>query len=147
VVSVFGLQQLPEPDVAVRSWAAALRPGGRLSVVYWPGSTEADGPFALLGDVLRAHVPAGDGSWESRLVPALTAQGVVVERDEQPSYPMSHPDATAFFDAHTRSGPMRPLVADRGDAFAERIRKEFIRRAPAGEWRHQPRARHLVARR
>ncbi|MFI6393689.1 class I SAM-dependent methyltransferase [Nonomuraea sp. NPDC050547] len=147
VVSVFGLQQLPEPDLAIRSWAAALCPGGRLSVVFWPGITEEDGPFALLADVLRARVPAGDSSWERRLLPASTAQGLVIERDEHLSYPMSHPDATTFFDAHTRSGPLRALATARGDAFVNQLREEFLRRAPAGEWHHQPRARHIVARR
>ncbi|MFI6900554.1 class I SAM-dependent methyltransferase [Nonomuraea sp. NPDC050394] len=147
VVSVFGLQQLPEPDLAIRSWAAALRPGGRLSVVFWPDITEDDGPFALLANVVRARVPAGDSSWERRLLPALTAHGLVIERDEHLSYPMSHPDAATFFDAHTRSGPLRALAAARGDAFVNQLREEFLRRAPAGEWHHQPRARHIVARR
>ncbi|MEV4757108.1 class I SAM-dependent methyltransferase [Micromonospora sp. NPDC049559] len=147
VVSVFGLQQLPEPALAIRSWVAALRTGGRLSVVFWPDTTEVDGPFALLAELLRAHVPAGDDSWERRLVPAMTAQGAVVERDEQSSYPICHPDAATFFDAHTRSGPLRPLAIARGDAFVTRLREEFLRRAPAGRWQHRPRARHLVARR
>lgn len=147
VVSVFGLQQLPEPDAAIRSWAAALRPGGLLSVLFWPRHTEDDGPFARIGEVVRGHVPAGDASWQDRLVPALTAAGTVVERDERPSHPMSHPDAAAFFDAHTRAGPGRPLVTARGAAFADRLRAEFLRRSPTGEWRHRPRARHLVARR
>jgi SAM-dependent methyltransferase len=147
VVSVFGLQQLPEPDVAIRSWAAALRPAGRLSVVFWPAITERDGPFARIAEVVRAHVPSGGSSWEDRLVPSLTAQGAVVERDEQPSYPMSHPDAAAFFEAYTRSGPFRPLATARGGAFVDQLREEFLRRSPAGEWHHRPRARHIVARR
>lgn len=147
VVSVFGLQQLPEPDAALRSWAAALRPGGLLSVLFWPGHTEDDGPFARLGEVVRAQVPARDDTWQERLVPALTAAGTVVERDGRPSHPMSHPDAAAFFEAHTRAGPMRPLVTARGAAFAARLRAEFLGRSPAGEWRHRPSARHLVARR
>lgn len=147
VVSVFGLQQLPEPDHAFRSWAAALRPAGRLSVVFWPDLIELDGPFARLTEVVRVHVPAGDSSWEQRLVPSLTAEGAVVERDERPSYPMSHPDAATFFDAHARYGPLRPLVTARGDAFRDELREEFLRRSPAGEWHHRPRARHIVARR
>lgn len=147
VVSVFGLQQLPEPEDAVRSWAAALRPGGRLSVVYWPHVTESDGPFARTARVVRRHVPSGDGSWEDRLVPALTATGAVVERDERVSFEMTHPDAAAFFEANTRSGPLRPLADDRGPEFVDRLRAEFLGGAPAGEWRHRPAARHLVARR
>jgi SAM-dependent methyltransferase len=147
VVSVFGLQQLPEPDLAIRSWAAALRPTGRLSVVFWPEITELDGPFARLAEVVRGHVPPGDISWEHRLVASLTAQDAVVERDEHLSYPMSHPDAAAFFDAYTRAGPLRPLVTARGDAFANQLREEFLRRSPAGQWHHQPRARHIVAHR
>lgn len=147
VVSVFGLQQLPEPDAAIRSWAGTLRPGGLLSVVYWPGSAEPGGAFTVLSDVLREHVPAGDRSWETRLVPALEARGATVERDEEPSFPMVHPDADTFFTAHTRTGPLRPLADSRGDEFVERLREEFLRRSPAGEWRHRPPARHIVARR
>ncbi|CAM4005625.1 class I SAM-dependent methyltransferase [Nocardia ninae] len=145
VVSVFGLQQLPEPDQAIQSWAAALRPGGRLSVVFWPTATETEGPFALLSKVLRAEVPAGDRSWEQRLAPALTTQGTCIERDEHLSYPMSHPDAATFFDTHTTSGPLRPLATARGATFIAQLRDEFLRRAPSGAWHHQPRARHLVA--
>ncbi|MFD5096987.1 class I SAM-dependent methyltransferase [Amycolatopsis thailandensis] len=144
IVSVFGLQQLPEPDAALRSWAGALRPGGLLSVVYWPHSTEPGGPFTVLSDVLRERVPAGDRSWEERLVPALS--DFVLERDEPLSFPMVHPDADTFFTAHTRSGPMRPLASMRGEGFIAALREEFLRRAPEGEWRHRPLARHIVAR-
>src|SRR5690606_30058917 len=35
VVSVFGLQQLPDPAAALGAWVGALRPGGRLSVMFW----------------------------------------------------------------------------------------------------------------
>jgi SAM-dependent methyltransferase len=147
VVSVFGLQQLPEPDLAIGSWAAALRPGGRLSVVFWPGSTESDGPFARIAEVVRAHVPATDRRWERRLVASLVAAGAVVERDVRLAHPISHPDAATCFDAHIRSGPLRPLAAARGPAFVERLRAEFLDRSPAGRWSHRPAARHLVARR
>jgi SAM-dependent methyltransferase len=147
VVSVFGLQQLPEPEAAIGAWAAALRPGGRLSVVYWPAASEPDGPFARLAEVVGAHVPAGDRGWEDRLVAALTAQGATVERDERPAFPMSHPDAAACFDAFTRWGPLRSLALARGDEFIDRLRAEFLRGAPAGEWTHRPRSRLLVARR
>jgi SAM-dependent methyltransferase len=146
VVSVFGLQQLPEPDVAIGSWLAALRPGGRLSVMYWPDVTEPDGPFALMRRIVRAHVPAGDASWEDRLISAVVAQGGAVERDDYPSYPMSHPDAATIFAAYRDSGPLRTLASTRPESFVNQLREEFLRLAPAGEWTHRPRARLIVAR-
>ncbi|MDI5976537.1 class I SAM-dependent methyltransferase [Amycolatopsis magusensis] len=145
VVSVFGLQQLPEPDVALAAWAAALRPGGRLSVVYWPGAIEMEGPFAVMREALRPRVTPSDRSWEDRLVPALSE--VELERDEFVTHPMTHPDAETVFEAYTRSGPLRPLVTARGEQFAQELREEFLRLAPAGEWTHRPGARLLVARR
>jgi SAM-dependent methyltransferase len=146
LVSVFGLQQLPRPGLALRSWLAALRPAGRLSVVYWPHPSEREGPFARISDVGRPHVAAGDHGWERELAPALTAHGAVIERDEDVAFPMSHPDAPTFFDAYVYSGPLRSLAIDRGDAFVAALRQEFLREAPAGEWNHRPRGRLIVAR-
>jgi SAM-dependent methyltransferase len=147
VVSVFGLQQLPEPEQAVRSWLAVLRPAGRLSVVYWPSKTEDDGPFALMADVVRAQVPADDSRWETRLATALVDAGGVVVRDEELSFPMTHADAATYFDAANRAGSLRALGIARGDEFMARLRAEFVQRAPAGEWTHHPRARVLVVQR
>lgn len=148
VVSVFGLQQLPDPRGALRSWLAALAPGGRLSVVYWPQVVETDGPFALGRAVVREHLPPSEaGDWEAGLAAELSANGAELVRDELVAYPMTHPDASAYFEAFTRSGPGRALADARGEDFVARLRAEFLRRAPAGEWTHHPRARLLVARR
>ncbi|TDD14194.1 class I SAM-dependent methyltransferase [Kribbella turkmenica] len=141
VVSVFGLQQLPDPEAALRSWVDALAPGGRLCVVYWPGKTEDDGPFALLGKVIGDR---SDSSWEDRLVGALDAG--TVERDEFIDFPMTHPDAATYFDAADHAGPMRALALARGDAYLAELRRRFLAEAPAGEWTHHPRARLLVVR-
>lgn len=62
VVSAFGLQQLPAPDVALANWGHTLRPGGALSVVFWPSDMDAGGPFGLLGHVLAARVALPDTS-------------------------------------------------------------------------------------
>ncbi len=137
VVSVFGLQQLPDPAHALRSWAAALRPGGRLSVVFWPGHVEETGPFALMSAVL-SRTP--DRGWEDGLTDGLT-----VERDEEVAHPITHPDAATCFEAHVHSGPLRPLVEEKGPEFVERLRAEFLRHGPDGAWTHHPRARHVVA--
>lgn len=148
VVSVFGLQQLPDPLAAVRAWLDALRPGGRLSVVFWPDVTETDGPFALIAAVIRANLPAYDDSrWESELAAAVTDHGAVLDRDELPAFPMTHADAAEYFDAAAHSGPLRSLAIARGDAFMDRLRTEFLQRAPAGEWTHRPHARLITAHR
>ncbi len=148
VVSVFGLQQLPHPADALASWAATVRPGGRLSVVHWPRRTEDDGPFALLATLLENALGSGPPRpEEDRLVPVLQEQGLVVDRDERVAHPVEHPDAAACFDAHVRSGPLRPLLAARGEAFVADLRAAFLRRSPSGPWRHRPSARHLLAHR
>jgi SAM-dependent methyltransferase len=141
VVSVFGLQQLPDPETAIRSWFDALRPGGTLSVVYWPETTEDDGPFALVAKVIGERA---NYSWDGQLIAALDE--AVVERDELVSYPMTHPDAATYFDAADRAGSMRALALARGDAFIAQLREKYLSQAPEGEWTHHPRARLIVVR-
>jgi len=141
VVSVFGLQQLPDPETALRSWVDALTPGGRMCVVYWPENTEDDGPFALMGKVIGER---GDFSWEDRLLAAL--DDAVVERDELVSCPMTHPDAATYFDSANHAGSMRTMALARGDDFIAQLRQKYLELAPAGEWTHHPRARLIVVR-
>jgi SAM-dependent methyltransferase len=147
VVSVFGLQQLPDAPAAIADWAATLRPGGVLSVVYWPAAVEADGPFALLDRVLASHRKPGDGAWEAHLDAAVVAAGATVVRHVDLSHPMSHPDATTFWEAMTTGGPLRALANARGEDFIRMAGAEFVRLAPSGPWRHRPRAGWIVARR
>jgi trans-aconitate methyltransferase len=147
VVSVFGLQQLPDPEAALADWLATLRPGGILSVVYWPGEVETTGPFALLGQVTARHQAPVDRTWESRLGAVVTAAGASLLRDEDREYPMSHRDAAGFWDAMATGGPLRAFVVAQGDAVVRAVRAEFLDRAPAGPWRHRPRGRWILARR
>jgi SAM-dependent methyltransferase len=147
VVSVFGLQQLPDPETALGEWVRALRRGGRLSVVFWPSEVEQDGPYALLDRVLSDLLPATDSAWQARLGDAATAAGATVERDEYRSFPMDHKDAATFWDAVTSGGHLRALAIARGEAFMRMVREEFLALAPAGAWHHRPRARWIVARR
>jgi SAM-dependent methyltransferase len=147
VVSVFGLQQLPDPEVALANWVAALRPGGCLSVVFWPGRLEDDGPFALLDQVLAGHRPRSDDAWQDRLAEVVAAAGATVEHDDDQLFPMRHPDAETFWTAVTSGGPLRPLAIARGEAFMRTVAHEFLSLAPVGPWHHQPRARRLVAHR
>lgn len=146
LVSVFGLQQLPDPAAALTAWAGALRPGGRLSVVYWPAEVETDGPFALVDEVLSEHRPRRPDPAPDRLAEVLAATGAVVEHAGFRSFPMRHESAAAFWAAWTTGGPLRALANARGPEFVDALGAEFIRRAPAGPWSHEPRARWLVAR-
>ena len=111
VVSVFGLQQLPDPEAAMASWTAALRPGGLLSVVFWPAQSEVEGPFAVLYKVLADRRPPSDVTWEQRLAAAVGAE---IEKDELVAFPMEHESAAEIWDAMAHSGPLRALANARG---------------------------------
>ncbi|MEU4198092.1 class I SAM-dependent methyltransferase [Kribbella sp. NPDC026611] len=139
VVSVFGLQQLPDPAAAIKTWYAALRPAGRLTVVYWPEHTEEAGPYTLLDQVLDLPV---DASWEDALVPALEN----VDRDELIAFPITHPSAAAYFDAANNAGPLRATALARGDDYMAELRAKYLEQAPQGEWTHTPNARLISAR-
>lgn len=147
VVSVFGLQQLPRPTDALREWTSALRADGRIAVMFWTGETEEHGPFALLSQVLDGHRPAADNSWHMALGDAITTAGGTVERDEYPTFPMAHDSAEAFWSAMADGGPLHATAIARGEDFMAAMRERFLELAPAGPWRHQPRARLIVARR
>lgn len=147
VVSVFGLQQLPDPGSALAEWVGALQTGGRLSVMFWPGEVERDGPFALLDRVLADHRSPSDHAWEARLSTAVTAAGATIERDEYRSFPMEHDDAATFWEAMIAGGPLHAFAMARGDGVVRAVRDQFLALAPAGRWRHRPRARWIVARR
>jgi len=144
VLSCFGLQQMPEPALALEGWARALAPGGVLSVAYWPEIIEPEGPFAWLREALAPMLPPSV-PWEAELGAALGKAGCVVVSDELVRFEMSHESASAFLDAVLDSGPGRSLVS-RGEEFVRQLRHGFMRRANEGRVRHCPHARQLVAR-
>lgn len=145
VVSVFGLQQMPEPAAALRRWTEALVPGGLLSVVYWPRIVEEDGPFAWFRGAVTRRLPAPDGSWEEALTDALRQGGAQLLSDEMRHHEMRHEDASAFLDAILSSGPGRALATTQGETWIDKLRSDFLAAAPAGPLAHRPRARHLLA--
>ena len=147
VLSCFALQLLPDPEQALGAWIQALAPGGFLSVVFWPGDPEPDGPFATVRRVLEARLPPRDRSWEGAVQDALRRAGGHVLRDETRVHAMRHESAEAFWEAMTLSGPLRPLVLSRGARFVEDVRRAFLRASPSGELVHEPRARLVLARR
>ncbi|MCS6901304.1 MAG: class I SAM-dependent methyltransferase, partial [Myxococcales bacterium] len=146
VVSLFGLQQMPDPPLALRRWTEALVPGGLLSVVFWPTVPEEAGPFFLFRDLVAQKFGAPDAAWEGALIGAIQQVGGQLLRDEYLSHEMHHDNATTFLDAMLSSGPGRSLVLAQGDAWIAQFRAEFLSRIPPGPIVHRPRARHLVAR-
>lgn len=148
IVSVFGLQQLPDPAAAITGWVSALRPGGVLSVMCWPDETEAEGPFALLDAVIAEALPdrSAPRAWHLHLAGRARAAGAHVEYDAPVSHPIAHPDAETFWTSMACGGPLRRLVLSYGEMFAAGLRERFIDRAPSGPWHHRPTAHWMVAR-
>lgn len=150
VVSTFGLQQMPEPAVAVGAWMRSLAKDGVLSVVYWPKSKEDEGPFVWLGKALRGRIPSSDHEWEGALYEVIEAAGGRVTSDERATYPMRHPNAEAFWQALTEAGPLRQLALAKGAEFMAEVHADFVKHAGEaanGPIVHHPVARHIVARR
>jgi ubiquinone/menaquinone biosynthesis C-methylase UbiE len=145
VLSTFGLQQMPEPEVALAAWLGALAPGGVLSVVYWPKSKEQEGPFAWLGQALQGKVPPADFSWESKLVSVIEAAGARILRDEIIRFELKHENAEDFWSSMTTAGPLRSMALARGPDFMSEVRGAFLGAANVGPVAHHPGARHLVA--
>ncbi|MPZ54726.1 MAG: methyltransferase domain-containing protein [Acidimicrobiia bacterium] len=147
VISVFGLQQLPDPPTALAGWVSALRPGGILSVMYWPDETENDGPFALLDAVIAEALPqsADDRDWHLRLSDAVTTAGAEVERDVPVAHPIIHPDAETFWMVMADGGRLRNLSLSHGETVFAQLRNRFLDQAPTGPWEHMPTARWIVA--
>ncbi|WP_198005619.1 class I SAM-dependent methyltransferase [Thioalkalivibrio thiocyanodenitrificans] len=147
VLSCFVLQLLPHPERALAAWMQALAPGGVLSVVFWPGDLEPEGPFATVRRILEARLAPRNRAWEGTVQDALRAAGGDVLRDETRGHAMRHESAEAFWEAMTLSGPLRPLVLSRGARFVDDVRRAFLRASPSGELVHEPRARLVLARR
>ncbi|MEU6366495.1 class I SAM-dependent methyltransferase [Streptomyces sp. NPDC046931] len=147
VVSVFGLHHLPAPDEAVSDWVRALTPGGRLAVAFWPYEADATDPWGLADLLVARQAVVTERSWEESLAAAVTAAGATIRRDEFVAFEMVHADAAALWEAMSTAaaGALRATALRHGPEFMEQMRKEFLRHAPTGEWRHRRRARLIVA--
>ena len=113
IFSVFGLQQLPDPSLALSRWVAALAPGGLLVVGFWPYDIEASGPFATFRRIVAARNAAASNqpdnqeppAWESALTAACEGSGGVVEVDRHVTHAMRWESAERFWEAMTKHGP------------------------------------------
>ncbi len=153
VLTVFGLQQLPDPVAAVASWCAQLEPGGVAVVCFWPpAGVEAEGPWATYANLVAARVGSSERkqatvTWDAQLPAAAEAAGAEVVLDAEPEHAMEWPDGDAIFEGMSRGGPWHATRLRRGDEFMEDIKREFLAVHPAGQIvRHTPHARLLVLR-
>ena len=150
VLSVFGLQQLPDPAAALSTWVASLAPEGIAIVCFWPGSVEADGPWARWGSLLKSKVGSskrGPDGWEAALIGAAEAVGGEVLEDRLIAHEMSWNSPTAFWEGMTRAGPWHAQRLRHSDEFVDGLREEFCEAfAPDQPVTHSPHARMLVVR-
>ena len=141
ILSTFGLQQLPEPAVALQQWVSGLPAGGALSVMFWPYNTADEGPFDMLREWGEAELGGGSRPWEAELLHGLPPD--VTVRDESVRFTIRHVGGHAFWEALLSSGP--------GSAMAQRVPQPMLDNADAmitkrwpGPFEHQPMARHIV---
>lgn len=143
VLSVFGLQLLPDPVAALGSWLKLLNIGGLAAIVYWPRDAEQSGPFASMRRLLRS---AGvlDGSWENELLPAALAASAHVLSDLPLVFEIKYEDSRTLWHALTQLGPLRGLAMARGQALVDQLGEQFATELPRGALNHTPEARLLL---
>jgi SAM-dependent methyltransferase len=143
ILSVFGLQLLPDPATVLAAWIGLLEPRGLAVVVYWPRDTEPVGPFHSMRALLRqAGLP--DGDWEDRLVSSAVTSGARVLADLPLAFEIAHDDARTLWHALTRLGPLRALMLARGAELIAELGDAFVAELPTGPLLHAPSARLLV---
>jgi SAM-dependent methyltransferase len=143
VLSVFGLQLLPDPPATLASWVALLEPRGLAVVVYWPRDTETAGPFHSMRTLLR-HAGLADGDWEARLASSAAAAGGRLLADLPLCFEIAHDDSATMWRALTHLGPLRGLMLARGEEFVAELGVEFVAELPPGPLSHTPAARLLI---
>lgn len=150
ILSVFGLQQLPDPAAALSAWIKSLAPGGIAIVCFWPGTVEDDGPWARWGSLLKSKVGSskrGPDGWEAALVGAAEAAGGEVLEDRLIAHEMSWDSPALFWEGMTRAGPWHAQRLRHSDDFVDGLREEFCEVFASNEpVVHSPHARMLVVR-
>ena len=143
LLSVFGLQLLPEPANTLGDWIRLLAPGGLAAIAYWPRESEAVGPFHCMRALLR-QAGLADGDWEERLVASALAAGGRLLCDTRLCFEIEHEDARSMWRALTHLGPLRALMHARGEGFIAELGEQFTAGLPAGALHHTPAARLLL---
>uniref|UniRef100_A0A7S4MTJ5 Methyltransferase domain-containing protein n=1 Tax=Odontella aurita TaxID=265563 RepID=A0A7S4MTJ5_9STRA len=153
IFSVFGLQQLPNPIQALKTWANELCPSGVAVVAYWPpGKVEDHGPWARWGDLIRRQSgklpPPSEGSvWDENVADALKAAGMDMLEDCFVLHRIQWDNPAHFWEGMTQFGPWHAARLKKGDKFVDGLRDKFCSAfKPNSPIIHSPRARMLVFR-
>jgi hypothetical protein len=153
ILTVFGLQQLPDPVSALKGWCSKLEPAGVAVVCFWPpGSVESHGPWQTYSELLSKRVGASErkqstSSWDELLAAAAESAGAEVLVDTLLQHEMEWRDGAAIWEGMTRGGPWVFTRLRRGDDFMQELKGEFLQVHPSGtSVRHSPHARLLVLR-
>jgi threonine dehydrogenase-like Zn-dependent dehydrogenase len=130
VLSAFGLWQLPDRALALRSWASALGPKGKVGIITW-GPTDPAEPFAKLSALLHelepgCALPDPHGQGERRAMAAMFEQaGMVMVRHTVVRHTLGFASSQAFVRAMRESCTWRRVWEELGDARLERVAGRF----------------------
>jgi ubiquinone/menaquinone biosynthesis C-methylase UbiE len=152
IVCAFGLWQIRDRAEALRSWAKALAPRGKVGIVTW-GPGEADEPFELLraslGEVApEADLPAARVRADREAVAAMfEGVGLAMVRHTVVRHTMSFASAEAFVRAMREACTWRAVAEHLGDERLGRVAARFYEKVggPAAPLSFAPSATLAVA--
>lgn len=120
ILSTFTLQLLGDRSHALRAWAGALHPAGRVVVLFWPRQPDGSA-WGLLGEAMAAVTgEPREEWWEPALKAALPGLGLelLLERDVVRAIP--HPSPEIAFSRLVDGCSLRRLLDRHGpDVVAE----------------------------
>jgi ubiquinone/menaquinone biosynthesis C-methylase UbiE len=133
VICAFGLWQLDTRVQALRAWAGALTPRGKVGVITW-GPSDPDEPFDQLANSLRElepdhavptpHVEAERDAMASM----FAAAGLTMVRHTVVRHTLSFASAEAFVKALREACTWRRIWEELGEARLERVASRFYDR-------------------
>jgi len=149
VFSSFVLQLLPDRAAALRSWAQALSPEGRVAVVFWPRQADDD----AWGHLGRAMLETGRErpDWEAPLLEQLPELGLQLVEARDLRHEIAYPSPSEAWRLLCEACSLQVFLRRAGPEAAERCREVWLADHGLEErgesWVHRPAARLWTLRR
>jgi SAM-dependent methyltransferase len=130
VLCAFGLWQMESPKDAIRAWADAVVPGGRVAIITW-GPTEPGSPFdvlrASLEDIAPGHTVPDPFVLAERgaMGHMFDEAGLAMVRHTVVRHTLSFPTTVSFVRAMREGCSWRRVGEALGDALFERVEVRF----------------------